>query len=288
MTPLDHALNYAGNGLACFPCAIVERDGKRVKLPMVKRWQEIASTDPAQLAEWWGRWPGAMIGIAHALTGTMALDIDTHHEGANGWHTLMNHRIIGHDDPYTLAFRSASGGAQRLFLRPADLATLAGNFPGSFGAGLDAIYGYSILPSGPATPGREWVNAPGDTWPAPAPAWVVAPARARAEHLAALAMLPPAQSLPAAPAGDGRSLTYVARALEGECDAIRALGAGQRQTGLHRAAGNVGRACARADRADLAAWCSDVLATAAPWCNTAHERATIARAIAWGLTAGRI
>lgn len=286
MSPLDYAMSYADAGLYVFPCIMVDKGGARpVKQPAIPAWQNDASTDGAQLAEWWGRWPGAMVGMAHRLTGSVALDIDVK-PGADGWMTYLRHRLAGDDDPATLAFGTSSGGAQRVFLRPPALRELSGNFPGSLGAGLDAIYGYSVLPSGDATPGRTWVNGPHDLLPAPAPAWVTAPAMARADELAALAILPAVRPVWAGPAGDANSMAYVAAAADGEAAEVRALPAGQRQTGLHAAACNLGRACARAGRADMAGWCGDVLAGAAGWCGTSHERATIRRGIAWGLSVG--
>lgn len=81
-------------------------------------------------------------------------------------------------------------------------------------------------------------------------------------------------------------MRYVAAALDGEIEAIRALPDGQRQTGLARAAANVGRAIARQGRPDLAPWCEDTLIGATGWTGAAHEVATIRRQLAWGMGAG--
>lgn len=281
-SPLAYARRYGELGFHVFPCDIVMRDGKLVKQPMIAEWQLRASTDPDQLAEWWARWPGAMVGMAHRLTGTIALDLDRK-DGRDGGLALIQNMLLGRREVATPAFRSATGGLQRIYARPVDLAALSGNYPGALGAGLDVIAGYSVLPSGGATPGREWTpgRTPGDLPPAGCPDWIIEPLRKREDEAAALAILP----RPAAPSGgDVGTTRYVAAALDGEIEAIRALAPGGRQDGLHVAACNVGRACGRAGRSDLAGWCADALASAAGWANTRHERATIARGIEWGLT----
>lgn len=286
MTPLDCAVLYGSLGLHVFPCGV---NAKGAKVPYLKRWQEIASTDAAQIGDWWGKTPGAMIGLAHRLSATLALDIDRHDGGASGWKTLMVHRIAGHDDPYTLAYRTASGGAQRILARPADLAALSGNYPGALGPGLDIILGYSILPSGDATPGREWVNAPGETWPAPAPDWIADAARKRADRSLAAAALPPAP-MPAMPrpgsTADAASLRYVAAAVEGETADLAAVALGGRHDAIHLAACNIGRAIARAGRLDLATWAADAIASSGGWTANRVHRATIEDGLTWGLKHG--
>lgn len=281
--PLDHALRYARAGWSVFPCRLDTRGAKR---PMIDRWQLVASTDPDQLAAWWGDAPGAMVGLAHRLTGTLALDIDAKPDASAALRLAM---ILEEDParwlPYGPAFRSKSGGAQYIMQRPDDLADLSGNYTKVFGVGSDLILGYSVLPSGTATPGRRWLFGT-DADPAPpAPGWIADMARARRDASAAIAVLPVEvrpMPIPATPA-DALSLRYVSAAIDGEAAAIRALPSGERQVGLHRAACNVGRALGRASRWDLAGWAADTLATAAAWCQTRHERATIDRGIAWGL-----
>lgn len=62
------------------------------KHPRIKKWQEAASTDPAQIERWWGpggRWPDANIGIATGATmpsrpaggaGLVVVDVDGHRD----------------------------------------------------------------------------------------------------------------------------------------------------------------------------------------------------------------
>ena len=263
----------------------------RVKRPIIPAWQNDATRDTGLIREWWGRTPAAMVGLAHRLSGTLALDIDAH-DGRPGILTMMRHRLAGADDQATPSFRTATGGEQRILARPSDLAALSGNYTGTgkdgapqnLGHGLDVILGYSVLPSMTATPGRRWAyeRAPSEVIPAGCPDWIVEPIRARLEHAAALESMP-RQPAPSDLTGSYR---YVAAAIDGEVEAIRGLQPGGLQTGLHRAACNVGRALARSGRLDLAGYAADVLTSAAPWANTTHERATIHRGIEWGMKNG--
>lgn len=286
MTPLQHALWYAQAGLYVFPCIMVEAGGKKaVKRPAVKDWQHAASTDAGRLEEWWGRWPGAMVGVAHRLTATVALDIDVKPE-CDGWQTYLRRRLAGDLDPLTLAFQTSSGGAQRLFLRPPELRHLSGNFAGSLGPGLDAIYGYSVLPSGMvATPGRVWVNSPDDVLvPSPAPAWVLAPALEREEERAAMERLT-GVAAPVLPADPTRRMKYVKAAVEGEAGELAAVPFGQRHDAVFRAAFNAGRACARAGQPGLIEWCKDVIVASGGWTAKRVHDQTINDGLARGLAA---
>jgi hypothetical protein len=51
------ALDLASKGLPVFPCR------KENKAPYTDHGFKEASTDPATIAEWWTRWPDALIGV---------------------------------------------------------------------------------------------------------------------------------------------------------------------------------------------------------------------------------
>ena len=55
----EAAAHYASLGLRVFPI----KPGCK-KPPLVKDWPNVATTNPTQVAEWWGRWPEANIAIA--------------------------------------------------------------------------------------------------------------------------------------------------------------------------------------------------------------------------------
>ncbi len=68
------ALGYAAAGLPVFPC-----EGKE---PRVAGGFKSASKDPAQITDWWQRWPDAAIGIpTGAASGVSVLDVDARHGG---------------------------------------------------------------------------------------------------------------------------------------------------------------------------------------------------------------
>ena len=72
---LEAALQYAARGWHAFPLrprskmpAIAKKDGGRGFLD--------ATTDPATIEAWWGRWPAANIGLATGASGLVVLDPD--------------------------------------------------------------------------------------------------------------------------------------------------------------------------------------------------------------------
>ncbi|MBG0716517.1 DNA primase [Microbacterium sp. 2C] len=100
---LAHAASvYAAAGIPVFPCAPGQ------KRPLTVHGFRDATTDPAQIAAWWGRHPEANIGIP---TGTVigVLDVDVHATGS-GYpilRTLQREGLIG---GWGQAVRSPSGG----------------------------------------------------------------------------------------------------------------------------------------------------------------------------------
>ena len=70
---LQAALAYAQRGWYVFPVA------PRSKVPLVKRWPEVATTDADIIAGWWARWPDANIGIATGASDLLVIDVDDEH-----------------------------------------------------------------------------------------------------------------------------------------------------------------------------------------------------------------
>lgn len=288
MTTFDLAVSYAALGYWVFPCDARKR-------PYIDRWQLDASIYPDQLAAWWGRFPRAAIGLAHRLSGTMALDVDVK-PGRPGHETLAALCAGGATVPHAPQFTTASGGGQYILCRDARHAGLSGNYvdraalpkPGKplFGPGLDAIFGYSVLPSGDALPGRAWCDGcePADVLPDYAPAWVSEAVDARIAESEALALLPP----PAPPArGDGSTLRYVAAAVDGETADLATVPYGNRHDAIYVASCNIGRAIARAGRLDLVTWAAETIAASGGWtAKRVHER-SILDGISWGLEHGQ-
>ncbi|MCZ7575957.1 MAG: bifunctional DNA primase/polymerase [Dehalococcoidia bacterium] len=71
ITPLAHALRYAGLGWAVFPVA----SGSKKPLAGSAGVSE-ATTDADQIRNWWAATPGANIGIACGKSGLLAIDLD--------------------------------------------------------------------------------------------------------------------------------------------------------------------------------------------------------------------
>ena len=86
MTALDAALGYVRRGCPVFPCCW---RGERRKQPLTEHGLHAATTDEAQIREWWRRWPDALIGIPTGRAiGAVVLDIDVKDDRANGFDSL--------------------------------------------------------------------------------------------------------------------------------------------------------------------------------------------------------
>jgi hypothetical protein len=90
---LEPALDYARAGWRIFP---VRPDAKQP--PLVRRWPEVATTEPETVRRMWGAFPRANVGVATG-NGLAVIDIDTRSGGFRdaSW-------------PATLTARTPSGG----------------------------------------------------------------------------------------------------------------------------------------------------------------------------------
>lgn len=71
--PAAAAARFVEAGVPVFPCV---PGGKR---PLVEHGFHDASTDPAQIATWWRRWPAANIGVPTGrASGLVVVDVDVH------------------------------------------------------------------------------------------------------------------------------------------------------------------------------------------------------------------
>lgn len=287
-----HALDYAAHGWHVFPCymGLNDKTGRPEKKAAVRAWQNVATTDPGQLLEWFQR-PGLMIGVAHRLTGTLALDVDRHQEDQDGFTALAALEATGAVTASGVSFTTASGGAQRLFCRPADrsMDDLSGNYPGALGPGLDLIFGYSVVPSGAATPGRTWIGDPFAEFPPYAPAWVRRPIEEREEKRVARVMEILAQQ-PSRPRLEdpGRAERYVLRVIENQAAIVGAYGddtSGYNNT-LSRAAILVGRAIGRTGLSHLLTDAETAFVRASARAASRHDHASMMTALAAGINTG--
>lgn len=149
------ALEYAERGWKIVPCR------PSGKIPLTPNGYKDASSDPAQITEWWSKWPLANIGLACDASGVVVVDADTYKpecEWANMARSL--------DVPDTLIQRSASGGTHYFFSAPEDA-----EFKGQMGKGIDVKHkGYVLLE--PSVFGGNKYQFQTDDDLAPVPDWV--------------------------------------------------------------------------------------------------------------------
>lgn len=133
----NHARAYAARGWHVFPI----RPGS--KEPLTAHGFKDATTDPAQIATWWRRWPDANIGVTTGASGLLALDVDPRHGGDESLRDLeAQHGPL----PSAPEVSTASGGRHIYFRAPANVEVRSS--AGRLGPGLDvrAQGGYVVMP----------------------------------------------------------------------------------------------------------------------------------------------
>jgi hypothetical protein len=81
-TRLEQALDLAAKGYYVFPAAAKDQ-------PLVREWQNAATTDPEAIATWWGQWPNAFVCITPGRSGHTVIDIDVHPEQPSGFDSAL-------------------------------------------------------------------------------------------------------------------------------------------------------------------------------------------------------
>jgi hypothetical protein len=153
-------------GLAVFPVV------RGRKVPAIKNWQSVATTDPAAVATIFARLPGCNIGAATGSpSGAFVLDIDC--KATDGEQTLAD-LVRRHGPlPDTWAVATPSGGRHLWFSQPGG--RRIGNRVG-FAPGLDlrGDGGFAVVPPS-AIGGAEyrWLRKPCAAGPAEAPEWLL-------------------------------------------------------------------------------------------------------------------
>lgn len=126
----DVALDLAGRGFAVFP---IRKWGDGDDWKPIKRFQERASADLAEVRDWWRTWPDARVGLlAGERNGVTVLDIDVKN-GKDGTAALTS---LGFSDLAGLSpvrVRTPSGGWHLFFRYDARLR----NSVSKLGAGID-------------------------------------------------------------------------------------------------------------------------------------------------------
>ncbi|PYJ11252.1 MAG: hypothetical protein DMF06_03310 [Verrucomicrobia bacterium] len=157
-----------------FPC---EPNGKQ---PLTAHGYKDASNDPAQIEEWWEKWPDANIGLACDKSEVVALDGDPSH-----YDDRSRELMADLSSEYLTASQSTpSNGTHLIYMAP--LGVKVSNSPGSLPPGIDVrANGYILLEpscvvyseqearSKGVEPGYmsfyRWLERPDETVPQPLP-----------------------------------------------------------------------------------------------------------------------
>jgi hypothetical protein len=238
------ALAAAVRGWHVFPCV---PGGKRPALR--GNWQDLATTSPAQVRDWWARAP-YNIGIACGPSGLVVIDLDLPEEpaedddvaggalfplsGADRLSRLARRR--GERYPAgTYVVDTPSGGCHLYFSAPAD--SQARNSAGALGPHIDVRAGGGyVVGAGSRSGGRAYAARSEGRPPAPLPAWL---GRLVAQSPAADGPDVPAQRLPVADRAEGRA--YAMAALRAETERVASARPGTRNDTLNRAAFSLGQ-----------------------------------------------
>jgi Bifunctional DNA primase/polymerase, N-terminal len=239
------ALDAVGRGWHVFPCAV---GGKRPALR--GNWQELATTSPQQVRDWWARAP-YNIGIACGPSGLVVIDLDLPRETAEDEREdpadegalfplsgadRLSRLAREHGERYpggTYVVDTPSGGCHLYFSAGSD--ARARNSAGVLGPHIDvrADGGY-VVGAGSRIGGQAYTARRGPRLPAPLPPWL--------GRLAAEAPVPlpvPAPRLPAADREQARA--YAMAAMRAETSRVAAARPGTRNDTLNRAAFSLGQ-----------------------------------------------
>lgn len=216
--PLHHPLT---SGCSCRQPGC----GSPAKHPRIRGGLNSASADPAQVAEWWKRWPRANIGIrTGAPSGLVVIDVDPAHGGAD---SLRNLERRNEPLPETLSVVTGSRGAHLYFEHPGgQVRNDAGR---CLGPGLDVRGdgGYIVAPPSLHAAGRryQW-HEPGVDL-SPLPDWL---------HQRLVHREPVRRAAPIVCDHE-----YAQRALDRAATAVAHAPEGTRNSTLNRAAYRMGR-----------------------------------------------
>jgi hypothetical protein len=152
---------YAAAGWKVFP---VEPGGKMPVIPKNEggNGYHDATTDPAQIATWWTRWPHANIGVSCRPSGIVVIDVDRRHDG----HRTITDLQQRHGSLDARLVAATPNGWHAYYLDP------GGDLAGKLGEGIDIkANGYVVAPPSQRPDGAyRWLR-PGT--PTPLPDWAI-------------------------------------------------------------------------------------------------------------------
>lgn len=121
MNNLELALAQASNGWPVFPC----RQDKRPKSGL-NDWENVASTDPDQINQWWAENPDFLVAVPPGRLGKAVIDVDRHEGKADGFLSLEEREITL---PDTFNKPSLSGNGQHYWF-DGEIGSVNGVLPG--------------------------------------------------------------------------------------------------------------------------------------------------------------
>ncbi|MFD6095051.1 bifunctional DNA primase/polymerase [Nocardiopsis flavescens] len=284
MSALPSALAAARRGWHVFPLTPGEKGP-----PLVRRWEQAATTAPDRIHAWWNRTPNANYGIATGPSGLVVVDLDTPKDGQTppqGW--ALPGVVDGADvlavvaeragqplplDTFTV--RTRRGGLHLYFTHPEGERLT--NTSGDKGSGLGWLIdtrahgGYVV---GPGSRVGASAYAPLNRDPAaPLPAWLAT--------LLKPAPLPPQRPV-RVPVATDRRTAYLRSAVTAELSRITDAPPRERNNALYLASVALGQLVAGGEltEAQVTAWLSEAAARVG---QTPRE---IPKTIASGLRAG--
>jgi hypothetical protein len=235
------ALDAVLRGWHVFPCAV---GGKRPALR--GNWQDLATTSPDQVREWWARAP-YNIGIACGPSGLVVIDLDLPRDDAGddldddgalfplSGADRLSRLAREHGERYpggTYVVDTPSGGCHLYFSVTGERAR---NSAGSLAPHIDVRAGGGyVVGAGSLVGGQAYTARNGAREPALLPSWL---GRLVAEAPVALPV--PAPRLPVADLAQGRA--YAMAALRAETSRVAAAVPGTRNDTLNRAAFSLGQ-----------------------------------------------
>jgi len=140
----DNAIEYASLGLPVFPIA------PGLKVPLIKEWQNLATTDERQIMRWAREAPNANVGILTGpRSGVLVVDVDVK-DGRDGRKTLIDLEARGKELPDCPVSRTPSGGYHLWLAAVPGLRNCAGRTKSGRGIGeaidVRADGGYAMAP----------------------------------------------------------------------------------------------------------------------------------------------
>lgn len=202
------------------------------KLPLVKAWQRLASSELETITHWSRQWPDANIGVATGDVSSVAvIDLDVK-DDRNGIDTIARLAKAGKVLPPCPTVVTPSGG-RHLYFR---MASGLKNVVGVTGAGRGLGSGVDFRARG------GFVVAPPSVLPNGAYRWLIPPMTPNFPRLPdwALAMLRPQQPKPVPKFESKAAASEAQRALEGIARRVATAPAGQRNNLLYWAAYTAG------------------------------------------------